>query len=127
MAKGSSRWEKYATKNKLRLKPDDCGELIAVGKLGQVYEYSDDEVGAIYIPAVPRKGWKNFKDKMIGLGAVLTQNGDIEGAVRFMYENLKALRTACSLLKIRSKRSLSPERKAQVVANLAAWRKGEKA
>lgn len=118
-----SRWEKYAADNKLTLKLEG-GEKIAIGKLGTIYEYSDDEVGAMYSPEVPlsKKGWRVFREKMVAVGAEITQFGDLEGAVKFTYENAKALRTACKILKVPNKRTLSPERRAAAAARFAAYR-----
>lgn len=126
MKKTDSTWIKFATKQKLRLKADGCGEQIAAGKLGQIYEYSDNEgelvIGAMFMPKVPRKGFAHFLEKLTALGAVLAQRGDMEGTVTFLATNLKALQTACKLLKVPNKRTLSPERRAALTAQLATAR-----
>lgn len=117
-----SWWITFAANNKLRLTKDSCDEMIAKGKLGILYEYDEEQIGAMYIPKVPRKGWKIFKETMLEVGAIVVQNGDLEGAVIFEANNGKALRTACKLLKVPNKRTLSPERRAAAVAALAAYR-----
>lgn len=116
-------WEKFVKAHKLKTAPEGNGEdVVALGKLGQIYQYDDDSAGAMYIPHKPRKGWKIFGEKLLALGATIVQDADMEGAVIFRFDNNKALRTACSLLKVRSKRSLSPEKRVILAARLTKAR-----
>ena len=117
-----SKWLKFIAANKLKPKSTEGDWKEVPGKLGVIYQYDDDEAAAMYIPSRPRKGWKVFKDKLTALGAVVVQDGDMEGAVSFKFDNGKATRAACSILRIPNKRTLSPERRAILTAHLAKYR-----
>lgn len=120
----ASRWIAFLRANKLKGKvsEDDNGELVVYGTFGQLFEHDEDHVGAMYMVEPPRKGWKRMKDKLLAVGAVVSQNGDMEGVVLFEFNNGKALRAACSVLKIANKRSMTPAQREAVKQRFAAYR-----
>ena len=40
----------FAEKHRLKVKRDDCGDMIILGKQGHVYEYSATELGVMFMP-----------------------------------------------------------------------------
>jgi hypothetical protein len=105
--------EKLARKYKLKIKKYGDGDLAIPGTLGEIYMYDENEemLGAMFRPPRPMKGWANRKRELTELGAVVTQNGDMEGAVMFPASNTKLVRTAMRLLGIKTKTVSNEQRK----------------
>lgn len=122
--KASSSFEQVIKDFRLRSRTDVDGTTVVFGKLGQLYEDDPDEgtLGAIYMAPDKAKGWKVRREAFLAAGATLHQNGDNEGSVIFPANDSKLIRLACRLLRIPNKRSLSPERREQMIAVLAAAR-----
>lgn len=110
---------------KHRLKPvvskeDDT--VIVLGRLGQVYEYSDDRVAGMFIPPRLLRAWTTRRDALTKFDtATVEQNGDFEGVVSIAYKDPRLsewVALAQKLLGIRRRRTLSAEQKAAAVARL---------
>jgi hypothetical protein len=109
--------------SQFKLKTVKEGEdTVARGRLGELFQRDDEHVGAMYMPPRVRKGWLNFRKRMEAVGAEAVQVGDTEGVVSFLFDNHKAVRAACSLLGIKNKRSVSPEKRAILAQRLATYR-----
>ena len=123
---------KYGYKFKLS-KEDD--EYIAKGKLGQLYEFGDFEmpdgsvvsmIGAMFMPTTEQNGWTARRKTLLAAGGVLKQNGDKEGVVLVPVKDGKLVRLAARLMGVRTKREMSPEKKAELTERLAKARKAKK-
>ena len=78
----------FAEKNRLRLRRDECGDPIVVGKLGQRYQHDDGLVGlALMCPNGddPRLGntLRARMRKALREGLELVQQGDYESSLLF--------------------------------------------
>ncbi|MGA8309633.1 MAG: hypothetical protein WB755_06360 [Terriglobales bacterium] len=115
----------FAEKNRLKVKRDDCGDTIILGKQGYLYEYSATELGVMFMP--PRtesepwgrwrpKAWGNFKRAAAAAGMTLRQNGDTEGCLSFDPENKAQVKVALKIAQVRPKRQRTPEQIAKFVA-----------
>ena len=113
--------ESIAAKYRLRTKKED-DEVIIPCKLGQIYVYDDETLGALFMPDTPQKGWTQRRDKMVGAGAIVSLNGDTEGSVIFPANSAALIKLAAKLFGAYRKRTLSPETKAKLSARLAKAR-----
>lgn len=110
--------EDIAKKYKLRTKKDDCGDVVIPGRLGHLYMYDDDVVGAMFIPEKLLKGWNARRDDLVYAGAKVVQNGDFEGAVAFPAQSADVIKLAVKLLRLYRKRNVSPEAKEKRLVGL---------
>jgi hypothetical protein len=102
--------ETFASKYKLRTKKDG-EEVIVPGKLGHLFmnNEDEDEIGALYMPDEPSKGWKARRETFLKAGATLKQNGDTEGSVTFLASDKNLVKIAIKVLGIYRKRTVTPE------------------
>jgi hypothetical protein len=121
----------FAEKHRLKTKVDECGESIIAGTYGQIYEYSTEELGVLFMPPPTHddpcgrwcpKIWNKFKRDALAIGMTLRQNADSEGALSFSPTDKAQIRLAMKMTKLRAKRIISEEQKAKLVATLAAHR-----
>jgi hypothetical protein len=110
--------EQFADQHRLRAKTDDCGEVIIPGKIGQLYQHSENELGVLFMPApTPSepwgqwkpKTWGNAKRKAIAAGMTLRQDGDSEGCLSFDPANKIQAKLAISIAGVRPKRQMTAE------------------
>ena len=115
----------FAEKNRLKVKRDDRGDTIILGKQGHLYEYSTTELGVMFMP--PRtesepwgrwcpKAWGNFKRAAVAAGMTIRQNGDSEGCLSFDPKNNEQAKLAIKIAKVRPKRQRTPDQVAKFVA-----------
>src|SRR6266550_1403600 len=127
----------FAENHKLKIGRDSCDEVIIAGKQGQIFEYSDTEMGVLFMSGLEkRKGfpegrgigrwcpkkWGNIKRAALPLGMALRQNGDSEGSLSFDPNNKAQVRMAIKIAGARPKRQVSPERAAVLIETLAKAR-----
>ncbi len=87
----------------------DDGTLVVKGRHGEVYQYSDDELGVLVMPEPKRfRLWGHARKEMLTAGMKVRQDADHEGAVSFDPSNKKAAKLAIKLAGIRRKRVPSP-------------------
>jgi hypothetical protein len=121
----------FAEKNRLKLKRDDRGDTIIVGRQGHLYEYSATELGVMFMP--PRtqsepwgrwcpKAWGNFRRAAVAAGMTLRLNGDSEGCLSFDPDNNEQAKLAIKIAQVRPKRQRAPEQVAKFVAATQAAR-----
>jgi hypothetical protein len=98
----------FAQKYRLRMKRDECGELIIPGRLGesQIYEHSPVRLGVVIMPGKPFV-WANARKKLLAAGCQVVQNGDWEGTALFDPQNTTQAQLAIKLIKVRRKKVLS--------------------
>jgi hypothetical protein len=101
----------FATKHRLKIKLDSCGDPIVQGKFGTIYEYSDELLGMTFMPPPSASGrmWAAAQKAMLASGMRITQNGDTEGAGSFDPNDAAQAKPALKLVKARAKRQVSPE------------------
>ena len=122
---------KFAEKNRMKVTHDECGDAIIAGRQGQLYPYTEFEMGVMFLPPGTKedsygrwcpKLWGNFKRAAALIGMVLTQDGDSEGCLSFDPQNTEQVKLAVKIAKVRIRKKLSPERKAALAATLAVAR-----
>jgi len=96
----------FATKHNLSVSRAEDGTSVVRGRNGELYEYSEDELGVLIMPMSERqvRFWGHACKKMLGAGMTLRQDGDREGALSFDPHNPKASRLAMKLAGVRSRR-----------------------
>jgi hypothetical protein len=124
--------EQFAERYRLKLRRDtEDGTTIALGRQGQVYEYSENELGVMYSPGLKNghgigswhpKIWNAFRQGAVSVGMTVRQDGDSEGCLTFDPANPEQARLALKIARVRPKRAVSPERAAAMVATLAKFR-----
>lgn len=118
--------KEFATENKVRIKLDEVNDPIVIAKHGQIYEYSDNQFGVMFLTKSVGK-WNNRRKACEGAGMTLIQDGDTEGTLLFDPDNQAQAKTAIRTVGARQKRELSPERKQAGAERLARWRESQKA
>ena len=99
----------FAEKNRLRLRRDECGDPIVVGKLGQLYQHDDGLVGlALMCPNGDDPRLDNTlrarMRKALREGLELHQRGDYESSFLFDAENKQHAGVALRLIGCKRKR-----------------------
>lgn len=105
----SNHLQDFSARERLKTRIDADGTLIALGKLGHIYEYDDQHLGVIVIPSTPRKQyWRVTRTRLVRLGFVVVQDGDREGAAYFDPSSPEQEKAAIRAAGVRRKRQLSP-------------------
>lgn len=99
----------FAEKNRLRLRRDECGDGVVIGKLGQLYQHDDGLVGLVLMsPNGDDPGLDNTlrarMRKALQAGLELHQRGDYESSFLFDAENQQHARLAIRLIGCKRKR-----------------------
>jgi hypothetical protein len=112
--------QEFAVTNRLKARRsvDDDNELVVTGRMGQIYQYSENELGVLFMPPgtnsdrygrwCPRT-WNRLRKLAVNAGMILRQNADSEGALSFDPKNAEQSKFAIQIAKARPKRVLSPE------------------
>jgi len=111
----------FAVKHKLSIKRDLDGTFIIHGRVGDLYEYDQEELGVIFLNLTLKK-WGSIRRQCQSAGMIIRQNGDSEGALSFDPSNAAQARLAIRLAKARPKRRLSPEHLAKLLVASQAKR-----
>ncbi len=96
----------FAEKNRLRVRRDECGDPIVVGKLGQLYQHDDGLVGLVLMclngddPKLDNTLRARMR-KALREGLELHQCGDYESTFVFDCENRAQARLAIRLAGIK--------------------------
>jgi hypothetical protein len=120
----------FAGKQRLKVRRDECNDVIVPGRFGHLYEYSADQFGACIVtesrktPRVYR--WNRARDAFAASGMKIVQSGDAEGCATFSPHNEKHVELILQHLGIRTKRQISPERRKALLASLARARDATK-
>ncbi|MFL6437712.1 MAG: hypothetical protein ACJ71Q_09045 [Terriglobales bacterium] len=110
--------KEFAVQHRLTARKDEDATDIILGKLGQIYEFSSQQLGVVFMPpGKPRaRLWNKTRERCIATGMTLRQNGDAEGALSFDPRNREQAKLAIRVTGVRPKRQLSPEHKAKLLA-----------
>jgi hypothetical protein len=101
--------EQFARKHhaKISTRRDDGTREIA-GRRGQIYEYSDGELGVMFISSRhSARTWCNRKREALAAGMTLRQDGDAEGALSFDPLSITQGKLALRIAKVRKPVMLS--------------------
>jgi hypothetical protein len=101
--------KQFAEGHRLKLVRDKSDDTpVIIGKSGQIYEYSDDEFGVMFITPVSKPArthsWRKMSVQCVAAGMMRRQSGDVEGALSFDPLNPEHVRLAMKLAGIRPKR-----------------------
>jgi hypothetical protein len=97
----------FASKMRLRVKRDECGELIIPGRRGHIYQHNDSFLGLAFMPGKSRL-WANAKKKFSQVGITVRQDGDDEGTALFDPLNPAQVRLAMKVITLKRRRIPSP-------------------
>jgi hypothetical protein len=98
-----------------RSRQDDTDNI--VGRLGEIYQYSDDELALMLCGGQTGTGyWARVRSKCLAAGMTLRQNGDDEGALSFDPTNKNQAALAIKVTGARPTRRLSAEHRAKLLA-----------
>lgn len=112
--------QQFATLHHLRVRHDECRDLIIPGRNGHIFD-NGDTLGVCLMPGTKMR-WTYAKRKLIAAGFVLHQDGDDEGTLTFDRADRDQARAAIKAAGARSKRDLSPAQRAARLAGLRkAW------
>jgi hypothetical protein len=113
----------FGTKYRATVKRDRGDDTLTItGKRGNIYEYSEKELGVMFIPTLradqsPKaRMWNALTLEAKAAGMVLRQSGDGEGAFSFDPSNETQCRLALKIAGVRKRRQLSPEHVSKLVA-----------
>ena len=119
--------KQFAERHRLKLCRDKSDDTpVIIGKAGQIYEYSDDELGVMFITPVSKPArthfWRKMSAQCVAAGMTMRQCGDAEGALSFDPLNPEHVRLARKLAGVKPKRLSS----ATQMANLAKGNRFQK-
>jgi hypothetical protein len=124
--------EEFAANYHLRLKRDRNDRVdIIPGRLGQIFDYSDNELGVLYMPndgvSVAEQTWhtgqwERFKAECLAAGMKRRQNAHDEGSFSFDPRNPEQSKLAIRVAGAFRKRQLSPEHKAKLLGSSRSLR-----
>lgn len=114
---------KFADEHRLKTSLDNCGELVIIGRQGQIYEYSDTLLGVMFLPSTPRaRLWGKYRRLGMQGGMQLAQDGDSEGSLLFVPDHQAQVQLALKIAKVRKRRVNSGARKELLRGYLAKAR-----
>jgi hypothetical protein len=103
---------RFAQRHRLKLVHDKSDDILLIlGKGGQIYEYSDNELGVMFITPVRMPArthfWRKVSAQCVTSGMTMRQRGDAEGTLSFDPLNHEHARLAMKLAGVRPKRLAS--------------------
>ena len=117
--------EKFAETHRLRVRRDECGDPVILGrKQHQIFDHGDGRLGVLLVFSSPKK-WNNRRKLMTAAGFHLRQDARTEGTALFNPEDQAQSKLAIKLTGVRTK--LTPEQKKARSARLEAYRRGKAA
>jgi hypothetical protein len=115
-----STLQQLADKYRLTISCNEDGTDVIRSSLGHLYEYSDDELAIMFIPAEPHpRAWTSSQGKCLASGMTMRQDGDCEGAFSFDPADPRQVKTALNVLKIRRKKRISADHLGALRAGLS--------
>lgn len=119
--------KQFAERHRLKLVRDKSDDTpVIIGKGGQIYEYSEAELGVMFITPVSKPTrthfWRKMSAQCVASGMSMRQCGDAEGTLSFDALNPEHFRLAMKLAGVRPKRLAS----AAQMANLAKGNRFQK-
>jgi hypothetical protein len=111
----------FAVEHRLSVRRDVDGTLIAPGRMGHLYEDTEERLGLLFVPDPNSKHparsrcWRSVQTRCLAAGMVILQEADDEGTLGFDPDDPKQASLAIRTVGVRRKRKLSPEHKARLV------------
>lgn len=104
--------KQFAGRHRLKLVRDKSDDTpVIIGKSGQIYEYSEAELGVMFIKPVSKPArthfWRKMSAQCVAAGMTARQCGDAEGALSFDPNNHDQVQLAMKLAGVRPKRRSS--------------------
>ena len=120
----------FAERHRLKLKFDECGDPIILGRPDQtnIYEYSLDgsRFGVMFMTdgkKAPRTQlWRKFQSTCLAAGMTPLQVGDAEGSFLFDPADDRQARVAIKVTRAKARKQVTLERRAALAATLAVAR-----
>lgn len=120
----------FATKYRLKITLEPCGDMIIPGKQGQIYEQAEDALAVMFMPPSKTDKWGRWCPKLWGnlrraaelVGMTLLLNGDSEGCLGFDPGVKEQVKMALKIAKVRVKQQVPEVRRAALAARLATIR-----
>ena len=108
----------FAARHRVRVRRDDCFDLIIPGRYGQIYEWGQGRLGVMYMAAnTTAHKWLGRRRAMVNAGFQVTQDAETEGCALFDPRNQLQCRLAMRVAGIKPIRRCS-------AAQLSALAKG---
>lgn len=99
---------RFAEEHKLRLRRDECGDGVIMGRNGHVYLYDHNRLGVMFMPDPPRPHlWAHARHKLLAAGFEVVQDGDWEGAATFNPNDINQVKAALAMLRLKPTRPRS--------------------
>jgi hypothetical protein len=105
----------FAEKYHLKIKRDECGDVIIPGIIGHIGDGYGKLLG-LYVNAETSKAWTFTRRKLESAGMTIRQNGDVDGVAVFDPANREQARLALKVTKVKTRRMASPPTPAQLAA-----------
>ena len=107
---------------KVRTDPKDSTPII-VGRFGHLYQVADQLLGVMVMPPKPSaRYWNAAQAKLLEARFVILQDGDYEGSASFNPDDPAQARLAIKIAGAKRKRTISAERREQLIALLRSRR-----
>ena len=105
--------ESFAEQYRAKIRRDETdGTDTILGRLGQIYEYGDDQLAVMFLPAgeSSARKWAAVKRQAEVVGMTLRQSGDDEGVFTFNPADPQQCQVALKIAGVKVRRQMSPER-----------------
>jgi len=114
----SNTISQFAARYRVRIRRDECFDLIIPGRYGQIYEWGKGRLGVMYMAGdTTARRWLSRRKAMVNAGFQVTQDAETEGCALFDPRNQLQCRLAMRVAGIKPIRRCS-------AAQLSALAKG---
>jgi hypothetical protein len=112
---------RVASKFRLRVRRDECGDPVIPGRTGQLYVHDDSLLGVlVFLPS--KRAWSHARKRLLVAGFTLFQDCDIEGTAGFDPRNRAQVDLAIKVAGVKRRRRISRE----TAARLASFSKSRR-
>jgi hypothetical protein len=108
--------KQFAVSYRLKIRRDSDLSDIVQGRDGQIFEFSQEQLGVMFMPStICTKKWNSLRKQAILSGMTLQQNGDSEGSFSFNADNSEQVAIALKIARPKRRKQLSPESRAKLL------------
>jgi hypothetical protein len=118
---------KFSEANRVRVKRDQCGELIIPGAVGHIYQHGNGRQLGVLLMLQTKMQWTYAKRKLTAAAFTVRQDGDTEGTALFDPGDREQFRLAVKLARVRPRRNLTSEQRQAIADRLKHGRELVKA
>lgn len=115
----------FARKYRLKVRRDECGDLVIAGTAGVISENASGRLIVLTLFESRRK-WNTIRKKLVKAGFVIAQCGDTEGTAIFDPTDTKQAKLAITVAGIRKPRVLSVKQRTVLRKRMAEVRSAKK-